>query len=213
MRVFFLSSILIVTITPSISVLSATSPSQPSSRSTLRSQPSTPATHALLDLLGLVLRAQQHVRTPPIGQHARQPIEEAVRGLHAVSAARVRERQQIRVLLKRAFPSSPFAGLFSFSSPRRKLGRRHVGRVEHQHVHAAVPQRRHEVPLHGPQERRAGRGRVGRDGPAHRLRCRGARVRVHVHRARDDVARPEDGRRVRRQEGDHHPRARPDLYH
>lgn len=98
-------------------------------------------------------------------------------------------------------------------SPRRKLGGRDVRRVEDEQVDAAVPQRRHEVALHGAQERGARRVPVRGDGAADRLGRRDAGVRVQVHGARHHGARPEERRRVRGQEGDDDAGARADLDH
>jgi len=60
-----------------------------------------PGSYAAYDILRLVLRTEQDKRDATIGvQSSTQLVEEFVGHLHAVFAAGVRERQEVRVTIK-----------------------------------------------------------------------------------------------------------------
>lgn len=165
---------------------------------------------APLDLIGPVLCAQQDIRAPPGRQDVSQPVDEPVRRLHAVPAAGVRERQQVRVVVKGM--RRPVRVRVRRDGPPRQRLCGHVRRVEDEHVDTAGTQRRCQVALDGIEEGAARlvvfRPRPPRRGP----RCR-AGVPIHVDGRRQHAPRAKDGVGMGVDEADDHARARSNLHH
>lgn len=124
----------------------------------------TPPANQPLDLLRPVPSTEQHIRYASRTQHARQLRQHPGRHLHAVAPARVRQREEMRRLLERRRRTRHQSVCVTL---RRHALRRHIRRVEEDHVDGAWAEHPAQIPVQ--------RGQVGArvGGVAIPRRCRG----------------------------------------
>ncbi|KID90302.1 hypothetical protein MGU_03007 [Metarhizium guizhouense ARSEF 977] len=148
-------------------------------------------------LLGPVLPTQQQVRAPPRRQDPRQHPNQPLRRLQAVPAPRVRQAQQVALVVPARLPAIVRKRL----RPHGHLRRRHIRRVKHQHIHLVRPQRAREVPRPRAQVHavRVGVGSRRREDGLH---GGPAGKGIHVDAAGEQVAVAEERARVGVEKGD-----------